>query len=132
MLRGSCTNWGSRTKEEYIPTPTSTATRFVVQTPRIRIILMSTSGSFAPSSVLTQATRLRTPSAIRPSVLADPQPHALVWLTATSTRTRPVDISAAARQLMWPGSLTGEGGTKKCVATAATRIARSGSQNSQW
>ncbi len=42
--RGSCTNCGITMNDEYIPAPSRNAARFVVHTPRTRIISMSTSG----------------------------------------------------------------------------------------
>src|ERR1051326_7229520 len=40
------TNCGTRMNEEYMPKPNSRAARFVVQTPRRRIICMSTTGEW--------------------------------------------------------------------------------------
>src|SRR5437588_11670605 len=53
VLLGSCANWGNTTNDEYMPAPSRNAARLVVHTPRIRIIVMSTSGM-----------RLRTSTAI--------------------------------------------------------------------
>jgi len=72
------------------------------------------------------------PSRVRPIVLADTHPHSEVWLIASSTPERPSVISAAASQLTRPGVRTGDSGTRRQVATAATTIATSGSQKSQW
>ena len=44
----------------------------------------------------------------------------------------PIVISAAASQLTRPGTRTGDSGMKRHVATAASTIATSGIQNSQW
>jgi hypothetical protein len=56
----------------------------------------------------------------------------VVSLTAISTVESPTVISAAASQLMRPGTRIGDSGMKRQVATAASRIATSGIQNSQW
>ena len=84
-------------KDEYIPTPMRKATALVVQTPRIAIIRMSTSGSRERRSSPTQAAISTAPRARRPSVLGEPQPQVLVWVIASSTPEMPTVISAAAR-----------------------------------
>ena len=63
---GVSTNWGMSTNEPYIPTPRRTAARFVVQTPRRRIICMSTSGVGRLASIATQTTATTTAAASRP------------------------------------------------------------------
>src|SRR3954451_818651 len=78
---GDCTYCGIRTKALYIPKPISSAVRFVVQTPRSRIIAMSTSGCVARASARTQATARTTASRSSPSVFGEPQPHEGAWLT---------------------------------------------------
>ena len=72
------------------------------------------------------------PTAVRPIVFGDAQPHSFAWLTASRTAVRPTDISAVVRQLTLPGTLIGDSGTKRQVASAAPMIATSGNQNSQW
>jgi len=72
------------------------------------------------------------PSASNPSVRADIQPHLLPSLIASSRPASPVDISAAPSQLILPGVLIGDSGTKKWASSVAPMIATSGIQNSQW
>src|SRR4051794_22113531 len=132
VLSGSWTNCGIRMNDEYIPTPTRNATTLVVHTPWMRIIRMSTSGSGELTSSRIQKPRTSRPRAMPVSVLPEPQPHVVVLVIEIRTITRPADISAAAVQLMWPGDLIGDSGTKTWVATVAATIATSGSQNSQW
>src|SRR5215471_2943281 len=57
---GDCTYWGIRTKALYMPNPSNSAARFVVQTPRARIITMSTSGCLERISTHTQRTASTT------------------------------------------------------------------------
>ena len=56
----------------------------------------------------------------------------MVWLIAISVIVIPAVISAAAVQLILPGTRTGDSGTKRQVSTADTTITISGIQNSQW
>ena len=114
--------------DAYIPKPSRSATAFVVQTPRIRIIRMSTRGCAERDSLRTHRARSTSPTAIEPSVFADSQCQLPVSLTATRTATRPRDISNALVQLTLPGTLTGDSGTKKCVAAVAITIGTSGNQ----
>src|ERR1700729_2942773 len=107
--------------DAYMPAPSRKAARLVVQTPRMRIIVMSTSGFL-----------LRVSTKIQPRVFDEPQPHVVVSETASSTTEMPIVISAAATQLTLPGTRTGDSGIKRQVATAASTVATSGSQNSQW
>jgi hypothetical protein len=111
-----------------MPNPSRSATAFVVHTPRMRIIRMSTSGCGDADSLRTQSTRRTRPAAITPSVFADSQCHVAVSLTATSTRASPADISAAPVQLTRPGTRTGDSGTKTWIAIVARTIGISGSQ----
>src|SRR6476469_7053799 len=119
-------------KAEYMPTPTRNATTFVVHTPGMRIIRMYTSGWLERSSVRTQSASRTRPPAIPPSVLGDPQPQVVAWLIATSRTTRPDDIRVAASQLTRPGTLIGDSGTMRQVASVVIRITISGAQKSQW
>jgi 2-polyprenyl-3-methyl-5-hydroxy-6-metoxy-1,4-benzoquinol methylase len=64
--------------------------------------------------------------------LGEPQPHVVVSLIAISTIEMPRVISAAASQLMRPGTRTGDSGMNRQVANAAMTITISGIQNSQW
>ena len=98
----------------------------VVQTPRTRIIVMSISGLSLRTSTRIQARMKRTPTRVRPNVFAETQPQVVVSLIASSTAERPIVISAAASQLTRPGVRTGDSGTSRQVATAATTIATSG------
>ena len=50
------------------------------------------------------------PAAIRASVLGEPQPQVVVSLIASSTVEMPIVISAAASQLMRPGTRIGDSG----------------------
>lgn len=93
---------------------------------------MSTSGSRERISAAIHRPVMALPTAMPPSVLAEIQPHDEVWLTETRMITKPSDMSAAEVQLTRPGVLTGDSGTKKCVAAVAATIATSGSQKSQW
>src|ERR1700677_1728785 len=132
VLFGSWANWGNTMNEEYMPAPSRNAARFVVHTPRMRIIVMSTSGLLARTSTVIQTSEIARPTAIRPSARADPQPHVVVSDTAIRTVDMPIVISAADSQLMRPGTRTGDSGLKRQVATAASTVAISGIQNSQW
>ena len=89
--------------DEYIPAPSRNATRFVVHTPRIRIIDMSTSGSRLWTSTQIQAAITTAPAASSAIVLVPPQPHTVVCAIAISTQQIPMLISAAASQFTWPG-----------------------------
>ena len=129
---GSCANCGRIRNEAYIPAPSRNATRFVVQTPRIRIIAMSINGSRECSSTITQAAVIASPSASRAIVLADNHPQLVVSEIAISTQLKPAVISAAASQLTLPGRRTGDSGTNRQVASAAIVITISGIQYSQW
>src|SRR4051812_30345237 len=97
--------------DEYIPKPSSSATVLVVQTPRMRIIFMSTSGSALWVSLYTQAASTSSPDSITTSVSADSQPQLGVLLTAISTAPRPTAISSALTQFTRPGTRTGDSGT---------------------
>ncbi len=129
---GDSTYWGSRMNDEYIPNPSRNPTRFVVQTPRMRIIRMSTSGCEERVSLRTHDASSTRPSAKQPSVLDESQCQFTAWLIATSTATRPADISAAPVQLTRPGVRTGDSGTNTRVATVAATTGINGSQNRKW
>src|SRR5580692_1103951 len=131
VLFGSWANCGKTMNDAYMPAPSRNAAKFVVHTPRIRIIVMSISGLLERASTATHTVDTARPAAIRPSVFAEPQPHVVVSLMAISTVERPIVISAAASQLIRPGTVTGDSGMYLQVATAAIRIATSGIQNSQ-
>ena len=51
---------------------------------------------------------------------------------AISTQLKPAVIRAAASQLTLPGTLIGDSGTYRQVATAAITVTTSGIQYSQW
>ena len=104
----------------------------VVQTPRTRIIAMSTRGFSLRTSTAIQAAITAKPARVRPIVLVEAQPHWVVWLIASSTAEMPIDISAAASQLTLPGTRTGDSGTRRQVRMPAATTATSGIQNSQW
>ena len=132
MLVGSWAICGSTMNEEYMPAPSRNAAALVVHTPRIRIMFMSISGLSLRVSTNTHSAEIARPTAIIPRVFGDPQPHVVVSLIASSTVDMPAVIRAAASQLIRPGVLTGDSGMKRHVATAATIVATSGIQNSQW
>ena len=111
-------------KAEYMPAPSRNAVRFAVQTPRIRIIVMSISGSFALTSTTTQAAQTASPAASRPIVRGEPQPQVVVSLIAIRTVEIPIVISAAASQLMRPGTRTGDSGMNRQVQNAGRRRPR--------
>src|SRR5579864_945212 len=116
VLFGSCANCGNRMNDEYMPAPSRNAVRFVVHTPRIRIIAMSISGSALRVSTATHAAQTTRPAAVSPSVRDEPQPHAVASLIASSTAEMPALISSAASQLIRPGTRTGDSGTNRQVA----------------
>ncbi len=97
--------------DEYIPAPSRNATRFVVQTPRIRISDISTSGSRLWTSTQIQAAITTAPAASSAIVLVPPQPQTVVCAIAISTQHIPRLINAAASQFTWPGDLIGDSGT---------------------
>src|ERR1700749_2612098 len=107
VLLGSCANCGSTMNDEYIPAPSRKAARFVVQTPRMRIIVMSISGFELRTSTGTHSTVTAMPTASSASVLAEPQPQLVVSEMASSTIEMPIVISAAASPLILPGLRTG-------------------------
>src|SRR5436305_1029400 len=78
VLLGSCANSGKTMNDEYMPAPSRNAARFVVHTPRMRIIVMSTSGSRLRTSTATQIAPTTSPNASNASVLAEPQPQTVV------------------------------------------------------
>src|SRR6516164_9885892 len=101
--------------EAYIPAPSRNATRFVVHTPRIRIIVMSISGSLLWTSTQIHAAITTAPVANRAIVLDPPHPQTVVWAIAISTQEMPMLMSAAAGQLTRPGVRTGDSGTNRHV-----------------
>src|SRR5258708_11554028 len=107
------------------------AERFVVHAPRMRIIVMSMRGLRERTSRAIETAENARPTRIRPIVFGDPQPHLVVSLIASSTVEMPIVISAAAGQLIRPGTRTGDSGMNRQVATAAISVATSGIQNSQ-
>ena len=132
LLLGSSISCGITAIDAYIPTPSRNAARFVVQTARVAIIRMSTSGWRERSSRPTQAATTAAAPANSPTVLVEPQPHVLASLTDTSRPARPIAISAAEPQLMFAEPCAGERGTHTIVSGVVTARTASGSQNSQW
>src|SRR5579885_1934812 len=102
-------------KDAYMPAPSRNAVRLVVQTPRIRIIAMSISGSRLRVSTQIHAPQTRKPPASSPSVRADPQPQLVVSVTASRTAVIPTLIRIEAVQLTRPGTRTGDSGTNHHV-----------------
>src|SRR2546423_819003 len=131
VLFGSCANCGKTTNDEYMPAPSRNAARLVVHTPRIRIIVMSTSGSRLRTSTAIQAKQNSSPKPNSPMVLAPPQPQTVVSAIAISTPQTPTLISVAASQFTLPGERTGDSGMYLRVANAASSVTASGIQNSQ-
>ena len=99
--------------DAYMPKPSSAATAFVVHTPRIRIIRMSTSGWWLRDSLRTHTTSRTIPAPSTSRVRADSHPHPGASLTASSTPARPADINAAPLELIRPGTRTGDSGTNR-------------------
>ena len=114
-----------------MPAPSRNAATFVVHTPRMRIIVISISGSRLRISTMTQARQISAPTPIRAIVFGNPQPHVIVSLTAIRITDMPTLINAAASQLTRPGTRTGDSGTNRQVHTADTTITISGNQYSQ-
>ena len=96
--------------DAYMPAPSRKAARFVVHTPRMRIIVMSISGLALRISTAIHTHDTASPAAINPSAFADPQPHVVVSEIASSTTDMPTVIRAAASQLIFPGTRTGDSG----------------------
>jgi hypothetical protein len=96
--------------DEYMPAPSRNAARFVVHTPRMRIIVMSTSGIRLRTSTATQTAQNASPTASNASVLEPPHPHTVVWAIPISSAEIPTLISVAASQLTFPGERTGDSG----------------------
>ncbi len=114
-----------------MPAPRRNAARFAAHTARTRISAMSIKGSALRNSTATQATQTNAPTTSMISVFAEPQPHTVVSLTATRTSVMPTPISAAATQLMRPGTRTGDSGTNRQAQIAASTMITSGTQKSQ-
>ena len=96
--------------EAYRPAPSRNAARFVVHTPRTRIIAMSISGSRLCNSTPIHAAHTAKPAANSVKVRVSPQPHTVVCAIAISTQHIPRLISAAAGQFTCPGVRTGDSG----------------------
>jgi hypothetical protein len=107
---GSWAMSGNTMNEQYMPAPSRNAARFVVHTPRIRIIVMSISGWRLRTSTSTHRPQTAIPAASSPSVFGEPQPQTVVCAIATSTMQSPRLISAAATQLTVPGARIGDSG----------------------
>ena len=90
---------------------------------------MSISGFRERSSNRTQATSAMTAAIIRPITRPEVQPESGAVLSASRRETRPADSRTAASQLMRPGCLTGDSGTNRCAASAASATTIAGIQN---
>src|SRR5205807_9580614 len=101
--------------EEYMPAPSRKAARFVVHTPLIRIIVMSTRGSRLRTSTAIHRKHTSTPKPSSPSVLKLPQPHTVVWAIAIRMEAMPTLIKIAAGQLILRGERTGDSGLYRHV-----------------
>src|SRR5690349_13420639 len=128
---GSSTNSGTRTNDEYMPKPNTSAARFVVQTPRSRIMRMSTTGARLRDSAQIQTGISTAATAKSASVLPDVQPQLSPSLTGISSATSQPESSAAPTGSILPGVWTGDSGTKKIVPTIEATTATSGNQKSQ-
>src|ERR687885_2360425 len=116
---GICRNSGMKANPAYIATPNSSAERFVVQTPRMRIMPMSISGCAARDSAHAQTVTTTTAAASSPSTAGEPQPQVGASLTASSRQTSQTDSSAAVAQFTEPPARDGDSGTSTYAATAA-------------
>ncbi len=131
VLVGSSANCGMMMNAEYMPAPSRNAAALAVQTPRIRIIVMSISGVALRTSTAIQQAPTAIPAASSPSVFGDPQPQVVVSLIASRIADMLIVISVAAVQLILPGARTGDSGMNRHVKKAATTVNASGIQNSQ-
>ena len=132
VLRGSSTNCGTRMNAANMPKPSSSVARFVVHTPRSRIMRMSTRGTAARSSTRTQTTTSTAVAANRPSVGPEAQPQRDPSLTPSRRQMSQPESRAAPAQLIRPGVRKCDSGTKRSVATPALSTTTRGIQNSQW
>ena len=121
-----------RTNALYIPKPIRKPARFVVQTPRSRIIRMSTSGLAERISTLTQTTATTAAATIRPSVRAESQPQVGASLIARSRQTSQSESRTAPTQLTSPGARIGDSGMNSDRRDQVSTMTPSGIQNSQW
>ena len=78
-----------------MPTPNSNATRFVVQTARIRIIRMSIKGFWERISTTIHTAARMTVAISRPMMRVEPQPQVGASLAATRRATSHADMSRA-------------------------------------
>ena len=107
-------------KLENMPYPTSSPTRFVVHTPRRRIIRMSTSGSGWRGLKAHPDRQHQRCSREQPEHPRRAPAPRVPWLTPSSREANPIDSSPAPAQSILVLSLrTGDTGTKKWVITAA-------------
>ena len=121
-----------RTKALNIPQPSRKPTRFVVQTPRSRIISMSTSGLGERVSARIQATASTTASRGARSCGPSSQPQFGASLIASEQADEPEREQDRARPVDLPGARTGDSGMSDDVAIVVTTITTSGIQKSQW
>src|ERR1700722_4948797 len=107
---GVWTYWGIRMNALYMPKPSRSAAALVVETPRTRIIFMSTSGWGAVVSARTQTAPITTAATSRPTVLPEPQPQLDASLTARRRQTSQDESSAAPSQWIRPGARSDDWG----------------------
>ena len=81
---------------------------------------------------MTQIGRTTTDVVNRPMVIGEVQPQLWPWLTASISATSQVDIRTALVKLIRPGVRSGDSGTNRYAAMAASTVMIIGSQNSQW
>src|SRR6201995_1608667 len=120
---GVCTNSGRNANIAYSPTPISSATTLLVQTPGRRIIFMSISGVAARSSDQTQAAASTTAAANSPRTTGEPQPQSDASLNGTSSATSQPDSSTAGSQLNVPRPRPRDWGASSTEPAAAITVA---------
>ena len=115
---------GCRMNDPNIPAPSRSAARFVVQTPRSRIIRMSTSGSRLAARPHPRRAQSRpTPRRDR-ACAREPQPHERPSLIGSRSATSQPASSTAPSQLTRPGARIGDSGTTRNVADRRDRRRR--------
>ena len=114
--------------DEYIPKPSRSATALVVQTPRIRIMRMSTSGWSERDSLRTQNEEQHDPDRDQADRLRrEPVPGRRL-ADGDQHGGEPGRHQRRPAQLTRPGTRIGDSGTKTWINTVAITIGISGSQ----
>ena len=128
VTAGSSTSWGISTYEPNIAKPIANAVRFVDHTGRRDMSCMSTIGSGTRRSHAMKAVPRTAAAANSPSTPVDFQPHALPCETPSRSEASASDSSAAPSQSILAFTRTGDSGTKRHVAHAATAVTASEDQ----